>query len=95
METYSEHQLLDELEERINQSVELISRLRTENTDVKRQNELLEEQLSSTRQAFEVLQSKFKKVEAQTASLERFKQREDQIRKKVSLMLSKLNALDS
>jgi FtsZ-binding cell division protein ZapB len=84
---------LDDLEERINQAVWLIEKLRAENQELARTNQQLRSELQSRDMLFQRLQEENDHLRKQHNESTLGKEKEEKIRSKVEQMLARLDEL--
>ncbi len=84
---------LDDLEERINQAVGLIEKLRIENQELQRANQQLRSDAQSREILFQKLQEENEHLRKQQNESALGKEKEERIRSKVEQMLARLDEL--
>ncbi|MBN1351954.1 cell division protein ZapB [candidate division KSB1 bacterium] len=88
-----DYQQIDILEDRINQAVDLIARLKEENRHLKQQNSELRERAEESEKTLKMLQDEFQHLTNAQKETENFKEREALLKRKVEAMLSKLDTI--
>jgi len=88
-----DYQQIDILEDKINMAVELISRLKNENRELKKQNMEMKQLVEKNNEALQKLQADYDALLAKQEEANEYQAREAKVKDKVEGMLNKLNAI--
>lgn len=88
-----DYQHIDILEDKINLVVELLTRLKNENRELKQRNIDLQQKLDASEHAFNQLKTDYDTLQNNHEDYLQIKKREEKVQEKVEGMLQKLNAI--